>query len=109
MESTADKGYNKPIKLTNTNYLGWSQKLENYLDEKKLSKYLEHNTFDEYWQTRIVSDQELRYNRKILDAGDNQNTIDELERLFHHDLSLWSQQKLQQQQAWEEESNKLQQ
>ena len=34
MESVTDKGFNKPVKLTNSNYLSWSQKLENYLSHQ---------------------------------------------------------------------------
>jgi hypothetical protein len=64
-----EKGLNKPIKLSSQNYLIWSQKLQNYLGEKKLTRYIEFDNFNDFWATRTISDQEARYRRRIQAAN----------------------------------------
>jgi hypothetical protein len=100
-----------PSKLSAHNYFTWAGQMQNYLTQRNMKKFLEHASFDAWFETLPLSDQQLRYHREhaAIDSNvklDNQGKLDahnRLDHLFHNDLSIWSAEKMKKRDKWTED------
>jgi len=100
---------NKFSKLNSSNFYGWSQNMEVLLTQQKLKRFIEFQSFDNwYLHSNIKSDHELGYLRKrdvILSGNEDQEwkdaSIERLDDKYFQDLSFWSREKAKARIKWD--------
>ena len=103
-------------RLNATNYFFWQKQIETFLAQKGLIQHIYFTDFDSYnKKSKVLSSQEKRYklkkekilSKKYESKAKQDEALDNLDDLFHADLSRWSENEAKETKKWNDEEIQL--